>query len=120
MIDFFKTVECIIEQHSEYKKEAYPFVMSALHYSSSKFNPPRHLSGDELCWGIRDYALEQFGVLAKTVFEYWGITTTLDFGKIVYYMIDAKLMSKTDEDKLEDFNKVYSFDKSFSKIEYEI
>ena len=41
-------------------------------------NPPRagpqkHVSGQELCEAIREYALLQYGYLAKTVLNSWGI-----------------------------------------------
>jgi uncharacterized repeat protein (TIGR04138 family) len=75
----------------------------------------RHLTGQELSLGIKDYVLQQFGPLARTVLEYWGIKTTFDFGKIVYYLIDAKLMTKTEEDSIDDFKDVYDFDEAFKK-----
>ncbi len=121
MHKIFQQLESVSSKHSEYKKEAYHFVMVALHYTLTKLKEYRHLTGQELSIGIRDYALEQFGSLAKTVFEYWGIKETFDFGKIVYYMIDESLMSKTEQDSIEDFRDVYSFDQAFSQeIEYDI
>ncbi|MFN6104736.1 MAG: Minf_1886 family protein, partial [Planctomycetaceae bacterium] len=47
-----------------------------------------HISGGELLLGIRDYALDQFGLMAKTVFHQWGLRTTDDFGRLVFEMID--------------------------------
>ena len=80
-----------------------------------------HVSGDELLQGIRELAVRQFGPLTRTVFENWGVTKTLDFGEIVFQLVDAGLMGKTDEDKLDDFKDVYDFRKVFDdKLQVEI
>ena len=51
--------------------------------------------------------------MAKAVLEYWGITSTLDFGEIVYLLIEEGIMSKTKHDKIEDFTDVFDFDEEF-------
>ena len=112
-----KKIEKILEQDPSYKFEAYSFVMAGLHYTVSRLPKPRHVSGHELCEGLRGYALEQFGPMARMVLEYWGIHTTLDFGKIVFHLIEAELLKKTDEDSAKDFEKVYDFKEAF---QYEI
>lgn len=73
----------------------------------------RHLSGEELCLGLRDFAIKQFGLLARTVLESWNIRGTQDFGKIVFIMLDAGLLRKTEEDSISDFDSVYDFDEAF-------
>jgi uncharacterized repeat protein (TIGR04138 family) len=75
----------------------------------------RHVTGQELCIGLRDYAIDCFGTMARTVLEYWGVRRTEDFGKIVFAMIDAGLLRKTDEDTLADFCGVFEFDEAFSR-----
>lgn len=112
-----KKIEGILEKEPQYKFEAYSFVMAGLHYAVSKLSTPRHVIGRELCEGLRDYALEQFGPMARTVLEYWGIRSTMDFGKIVFLLIEAELLKKTEEDSIHDFDNVYSFDQAF---QYEI
>ena len=74
----------------------------------------RHVSGHELSIGLKDYAIDQYGMLAKSVLNKWGIYQTLDFGKIIFAMVDAGLMRTTEEDRLEDFDGVYDFDDVFS------
>ncbi|MBU1864139.1 MAG: hypothetical protein KKH94_10785 [Candidatus Omnitrophica bacterium] len=119
--DFLSKVEKVVQIHPEYKMEAYHFVMGALHYTVNRLEKHRHVSGQELCFGIRDYALDQFGHLVQTVFEHWGIRETYDFGKIVYNLIESSLMSRTEEDSIDDFKNVYIFDEAFKeKIEYDI
>lgn len=73
----------------------------------------RHVSGRQLCMGLRDYAQRQYGRLAKTVLQRWHIHTTEDFGKIVFAMIDAGMMRKTDEDSVEEFRDVFRFEDAF-------
>lgn len=114
---YLHKIEAILAKNTAYKFEAYTFVLAALHDTVSRLKKPRHISGRELAEGIRRYALQQFGPMAKTVLNYWGIHETLDFGKIVFALIDVKLLSKQPEDKLEDFNKVYAFDDAFGKYQ---
>lgn len=73
----------------------------------------RHVSGRQLCWGLRDYALQRWGMLAKAVLDSWGIRETLDFGRIVFGFIDLELMQKQPEDSMNDFADVYGFNEAF-------
>jgi uncharacterized repeat protein (TIGR04138 family) len=75
----------------------------------------RHISGRELCWGLRDYALERWGLLARTVLESWRVKGTHDFGRIVFGFIDFDLMRKQPEDEVDDFREVYSFVEAFDE-----
>jgi uncharacterized repeat protein (TIGR04138 family) len=76
-----------------------------------------HISGQQLCLGLRDFAIDQYGLLAPAVLEHWFIKRTEDFGRIVFAMVDAELMSSTDEDSIEDFRSVYHFSEAFSRNE---
>lgn len=69
----------------------------------------QHVSGQELCLAIRDYALRQYGMLAKNVLNHWGVQSTGDFGEIVFNLIDIGQMRKTESDHREDFDDVYDF-----------
>lgn len=73
----------------------------------------RHVSGRQLCFGLKDYAIQRYGLLARTVLRSWSINRTEDFGRIVFAMVDAGLMRKTDEDSIEDFQGVFEFDEAF-------
>ena len=59
-------------------------------------------------------AIRRWGLVAKTVLASWNIRTTLDFGRIVYALIDNDMMQKTEGDSLEDFRDVFDFDQAFS------
>jgi len=113
-MDFYQKVEEITGKDPRYKPDAYEFVMQALWFTRKKLKREDHVTGRELAEGGREFALDQYGPLAKTVLEHWGVNATADFGAIVFNMIDAGLMSKTDEDSQEDFKDVYDFGKAFN------
>lgn len=111
--EMLKKIEAILAGDPAYKFEAYSFVMAGLHSTVSRLPKPRHVTGAELCEGLRDYALDQYGPMARTVLAYWGIRSTADFGKIVFNLVDANLLKKTEEDSVHDFEKIYDFDQAF-------
>lgn len=114
-----------VAARTPYPPDAFAFVREGLHVSATKVHGPepemanpalaskRHVSGQELCEAMRDLAIQRWGLMAKTVLHNWHICSTLDFGKIVYAMIDNHLMQKTDGDSLEDFRDVFDFDQAF-------
>lgn len=79
--------------------------------------PPvdRHLSGQELCEAIRQFAIEEYGFMAKVVLNSWGVRTTSDFGEIVYNLIRIGLMRKSKQDRREDFDGCYDFEDAFQR-----
>lgn len=78
-----------------------------------RFN--RHVGGQELCWGLRDYALEKWGMMARAVLNRWGIRSTLDFGQIVFAMVESGFMQKQPGDSIDDFRDVFDFREVFDK-----
>jgi uncharacterized repeat protein (TIGR04138 family) len=80
---------------------------------SPKEEGVRHVSGRELLEGIRALALEQFGPMACSVLEEWGVRRCEDFGEIVFNMVDNHLLAKTKDDTREDFSGAYDFDEAF-------
>ena len=114
--NFYDIVEEICQKDSRYKPDAYEFVMQALHYTQKKLNRQTHVSGKELLEGIRELAIEQYGVMVKTVLAHWGIRETEDFGTIVFIMVEKKILSKTDTDLLDDFKAGYDFKEAFGNI----
>ncbi len=76
----------------------------------------RHVSGQQLCLGLRDMALQRYGLLAKTVLERWGIRRTEDFGVLVYSMIDRGELRNSPNDRFEDFQGVFDFDEAFGQL----
>ncbi|UCD06749.1 MAG: hypothetical protein JSV98_05010 [candidate division WOR-3 bacterium] len=103
----------IADKDPRYKKDAYIFVLEALHYTRQNLNIQGHVTGQQLLEGIRDLGLERYGAMAKIVFEHWGVKTTLDFGNIVINMVNDKVLNKTSEDSIDDFKDVYDFEETF-------
>lgn len=116
MIDFRKAVEEIYAKDTRYKIDSYEFILQALRWTQRKLKKQGHVSGKELAGGCAKFAIEQYGPMAMAVLKHWGITKTQDFGNIVNNMIDAKLLSKTENDSIDDFKDVYSFDVVFGNI----
>lgn len=108
-----------------YPIEAFLFVRDGLGHTVERIHahpetPPdasRHVSGQQLCMGLRDFAIERYGMLAPSVLRSWNICRTDDFGRIVFAMIKHGLLRKTPQDSLEDFRTVYDFDEAFSRGE---
>lgn len=116
--EILERITKISDQDTRYRKEAYLFILVALEYTLSKLDVRRHLTGQELSRGIAEFARDQYGLMAKLVLDTWGIRATLDFGEIVYLLIEHGLLSKTDKDSKEDFEDVYCFDDEFSDSNY--
>lgn len=74
----------------------------------------QHVTGQQLCMGLRDLALRRWGRLAALVLYRWGIHRTEDFGIIVYDMIDRESMRPSLDDSFEDFRDVYDFEEAFA------
>ena len=116
---FLHDIEALAERDGRYSRAAYLFVYDALQHTVEKLGKAsmpreqRHVSGRDLIYGISEYALDQFGPLTLTVFDHWGIRETRDFGEIVFNLVNDNLMSKTEEDHIEDFVDVYEFADEF-------
>jgi uncharacterized repeat protein (TIGR04138 family) len=115
-----KKLEDIVEEVGLYPIEAYEFVHNGLGYTVNKLHgnkkdpkASRHVSGRDLCDGLREYALAKWGLMARTVLGRWNIRKTYDFGRIVFAMVDNGLMQKTDDDSIEDFRDVFDFKTAF-------
>jgi uncharacterized repeat protein (TIGR04138 family) len=103
--------------------EAFQFLQEGLEHTVGMIHgdePPeddtRHVDGSQLCLGLREHAIEQYGMLARTVLRHWGIHRTEDFGKMVFALVECGLMRKTEDDSIEDFQGVYDFDEAFAEI----
>ena len=113
-----------VARNSQYPLDAFLFVQRGLdftvrrcHGEIDEKNPDsesRHVTGSDLCRGLREYAIEQYGLLARTVLRRWRINSCEDFGHIVFAMVDAELMHKTDDDTMADFTDVFDFEQAFS------
>ncbi len=111
------TLEAVLAElrrrDGKYNERAYVFVLAALEFAQTRLPARRHLSGIELAWACRDFALAQFGMLAASVLTHWGVHTTEDFGQIVFMLIDVGLLARQPSDRIEDFERVYDFAEVF-------
>jgi uncharacterized repeat protein (TIGR04138 family) len=118
-ISFEEALELIRRKDPRYHRDAYFFVREALDFTQKRINRERgrmrHVTGQELLGGIRDYAVGQFGPMAVTLFEEWGIHGCRDFGEIVFNMVEIGLLAKTDKDSRADFESGYDFFEAFRK-----
>ena len=135
MLDPAHPIAQLLREDRRYKLDAYIFVFEALRYAQEEMGlgsdapseaeeygeswqeerAPRHLTGQELCEAIRRFGLEQYGYMAKCVFNQWGVTSTSDFGEIVFNLIRIGEMRKTPDDRREDFDDVFDFDEGLTK-----
>jgi uncharacterized repeat protein (TIGR04138 family) len=117
-VSFEETLEKIRAKDPRFDREAYLFVREALDHTQKTIGKDprgrvRHVTGQELLQGIRDYALEQFGPMAITVLEEWGVRVCGDFGEIVFNMVENGLLAKTEKDSRADFQSGYDFKEAF-------
>lgn len=119
-ITFEGALDQIIAKDPRYHGDAYLFVRDALEFTQKlrtkeSPGPVRHVSGQELLEGIRQYALAQFGPMAQTVLAEWGVRNCGDFGEIVFNMVEIGLLAKTENDSRADFYNGYDFHEVFRK-----
>jgi len=120
-----------VASQTKYPLDAFLFVQRGLDFTVTRLHGKRtpadilaeddedrtrHISGQQLCYGLRDFALEEYGLLAQAVLRRWRITTSEDFGQIVFAMVDGQIMRKTERDRVEDFNSVFDFSEAFAPV----
>jgi uncharacterized repeat protein (TIGR04138 family) len=106
-------LKCVAAHDGRYHINAYRFIYEALDYTVKQLEKKRHISGRELLEGIKNLAIEQFGALAIMVFDVWGLHKTDDFGNIVFNLVEAEMMSRSEDDTRDDFHDVYQFREVF-------
>lgn len=121
--DFTEVVSLILKEDGRFDAAAYIFLRKALDFTIDEerkkqgkvLKRPRHVSGQELLLGIKKYALEQYGPMTFTVLRAWGLRCCEDFGQIVFNLIEYGVFSKNDQDSMEDFKSIYTFEEAFEK-----
>lgn len=122
-LEFAQIVEQIRKEDPRFDRRAYFFLRHGLDHTvkdmrkrqGERMQQSQHVSGGELLDGLKDYALEQFGPMAKMVLNEWGVTRCLDFGDMVFNLIDYNIFSKNEKDKREDFAERFDFEDAFVK-----
>lgn len=119
-VSFDEAVELIRAKDQRYDREAYLFIREALDYTQKqvtggKRERVRHVTGQELLGGVRDYAISQYGPMTMMMLGEWGIHSCRDFGEIVFNMVEIGLLAKTEKDSREDFADGYDFFEAFRR-----
>jgi uncharacterized repeat protein (TIGR04138 family) len=126
----YPVLDEVVRRDPRYTYEAYEFLFQALKHTQqilgreaaaeAAADEEHHVTGPELLRGVRDLALREFGLMARTVFRMWGITATADVGELVFNLIEAGLMSRTEDDDRRDFVDVYDLDEALSDYRIEL
>lgn len=122
-LEFAEVIALILKEDPRFDRKAYDFVRYGLDHTVKELKKKdtgrtarvAHVTGAELLDGLRIYALDQYGPLAKTVLNAWGVERCSEFGDIVFNMIEYNVFSKTENDRREDFTDLYSFEEAFVK-----
>ena len=115
--------ERAVRSDGRYPPAAYEFLHHGLErttaacFSDEESSDPRHVSGGQLCEGLRALAIELWGPLARSVLDAWNIRSTRDFGEMVFFLVKLGLMGKQKSDQIEDFTDVYDFDEAFGSYD---
>lgn len=111
--DLYRKLEDLAESSGRFRTEAFLFIFRALEHCRQRTQRAGHVSGQELTESARQLAISEFGPMAKSVLNHWGVAQTEDFGRIVFLLVEHELLAKTDDDKLEDFRNGFDFETAF-------
>lgn len=110
-----------------YAYEAYEFMFDALSHAQKKQgrgsaravaegpSSEDHITCVDLLSGACELARSEFGWLARSVFHQWGILASEDVGEIIFNLIDARLLSRTENDHREDFRGCLDLDRALTE-----
>ena len=102
--DFNARIKQLLQQDSRYAEDAYRFISDAVTFTVNRLDEHRHVNAGELIAGIRDFAEHEYGVLARSVLESWGINSASDVGELVYHLISVQILSASTGDQRSDFD----------------
>jgi len=118
-MQFEQSVVSILKRERRFDPHAYFFLKDALDFTLKRIaegngGQPRHVSGPELLSGYRDFALEQFGPMASTLMNEWGVRKCQDVGDMVFHLIEEQVFGKQDSDTREDFSECFDFEEALA------
>lgn len=117
-IGFQEAIEAVSNEDQRYHADAYIFLRDSLEATLKRRKKARkdvsgHVSAAELLEGFRIHALNEFGAMAITVLDYWGVRHCEDIGHMVFNLVRAGVFGKTDEDTIENFRNGFDFREAF-------
>ena len=113
-MDLQQVITELADKRGVFRPEAYLFALGALEKAMQAQTTPQHISGEDLLDWIRKVGSDKYGPMAPEVFHSWGVHSTLDFGRIVFHLVDGNLLRKREEDCLTDFLDKFDFEEAFS------
>lgn len=119
------------QEYGEYHPMAYQFVRECVRHTVEMVHglremeerestalaapdPTRHVSAQQLCYGLKDLSTDRYGGMARTVLSHWGIRSTRDVGNIVFAMLAVGILGRSENDSLEQFENVFDFGEEFA------
>lgn len=118
-LNFDQAIIKIRSSDSRFSPAAYHFIRQSLDHSIQRLGrlapekKPAHVSGKELLEGFRDLALKEFGPMAKTVLGEWGVGRCSHVGEIVFQLVQYGILGKSETDKPDDFQEIWTFTEAF-------
>ena len=117
-LSFDDAVKKIRLTETRFSLPAYEFVRRSLDHALQRLGrtdqkKPAHVRGEELLESFRALALQEFGPMAKTVLNDWGISTCTEVGEIVFRLVQHGILGKSETDKIDDFQEIYTFREAF-------
>ncbi|MBK1882748.1 hypothetical protein JIN85_10000 [Luteolibacter pohnpeiensis] len=114
-MQFEQSVASILRRDKRFDPQAYFFLKEALDFTLKRIcegngGDERHVTGPELLVGFRDHALEQFGPMAWTLMDEWGVRRCEHVGEMVFQLIEEQVFGKQESDKREDFSEMFDFE----------
>lgn len=109
----------VVRDVGTYPLEAYGFLHDGLGrtqqlvHSKTPVGQSHHVTGRQLCEGLKHLAIQRWGRMAAVVLERWNIRCTYDFGRMIFALVDNGLLQKTPEDNIDDFRDVFDFRDAF-------
>jgi len=116
---FNEAVDLAVAKDARFRAEGYQFLRESLEATikrraKGKQQPASsHVTAAELLEGFRRQALKDFGPMAPTVLEYWGITSCRDVGAMVFHLVEAGAFGRTEDDTMEGFDRGFDFHEAF-------
>lgn len=113
-VDLIRTVESLARRKGIFHADAYFFVLQALRTAMAGGEGPRNVSGQDILGQVRQLGQDRYGPMTGDVFNSWGVRSTLDFGRIVFHLVEEDLLRKRDDDSLADFLDKFDFQDAFT------
>ncbi|QDU84907.1 hypothetical protein Pla163_20260 [Planctomycetes bacterium Pla163] len=102
-----------------YSPDAFRFLLEGLEEAiahtgrAEKEGPERHVTGREVLVGLVARGRRTFGPLGGRVWRSWGVHAAIDWGRIVFLMVDNGMLNRRESDSIEDFRADLDFDAEF-------